>query len=305
MAPLRLLFVLAHPDDESFGAGGTIAKYAAAGADTHLLVATRGERGWKGPADARPDRARLGELRTAELAAAARVLGLRGHDFLGYVDGELADADAGEASGRIRDHLRGLRPHVVVTFGPDGAYGHPDHVAIAQWTTAAVLRAADPGDAPDRGAPFAVPKLYYFVQTEAAARAYERAFGGGRIVVDGVARAAVAWPDWAITTRIDTSEHRDTVHRAVACHRTQLRDPEAVDRFPDAVRRTLWGEATYYRALSLVNGDRSEDDLFAGFDAPAGVGTGRGETDHPARAFAIGAASPWRPDPARRVHARA
>lgn len=296
MAPLRMLFVLAHPDDESLGTGGTIARYAAAGVDVRLLVATRGERGWKGPADARPDPARLGALRTDELAAAARVLGIRGHDFLGYVDGALADADPREASRRIRDHVRGLRPDVVVTFGPDGAYGHPDHVAISQLTSAAVLRAADGLDAPVVGAPFTVPKLYHLVQTRAAVDAYVDAFGGGRIVVDGVAREGVDWPDWAITARVDTSAHRHTVRRAVACHRSQLRDPEGLDRLTDDALVALWGEATYYRVHGLVDGGPCETDLLAGLRAPHGaVAAPHAAADGPLHAVAIGASSPWSP----------
>src|SRR6187401_166300 len=124
--------VLAHPDDESLGNGGTLARYAAEGVETYLATATRGERGWNGPPDAYPGPEALGRTREAELRAAAAELGLREVSFLDYIDGDLDQADPAEAVGRIGAVLRRVRPHVVITFGPDGAYGHPDHIAICQ-----------------------------------------------------------------------------------------------------------------------------------------------------------------------------
>ena len=141
---LRLMAVLAHPDDESLGLGGTLAKYAAEGIATSLVCATRGERGWTGEPAAYPGPLALGRLREAELRAAADALGIADVALLDYLDGDLRCADPTEAVARIVAELRRVRPDVVVTFGPDGAYGHPDHVAISQLATTAVARAADP-----------------------------------------------------------------------------------------------------------------------------------------------------------------
>src|SRR5687767_1003331 len=166
---LKLMCVLAHPDDESLATGGILAKYAASGVQTYLVMATRGERGWFGPAAANPGPQALGRRREAELRAAARVLGLREVTFLDYQDGDLDQADPTEAIAKIVTCLRRVRPDVVVTFDPNGMYGHPDHVAISQLTTTAVMAAADPsypGLTP--GVPHRVAKLYYraFVQAE-------------------------------------------------------------------------------------------------------------------------------------------
>lgn len=139
--------VLAHPDDESLGVGGTLAKYASEGVETFLVTATRGERGrYRGHRDdeRHPGPLTLGTIRESELRAAASALGIRELSLLGYRDQELDRADPQEAVARIVSHLRRTRPDVVVTFGPDGAYGHPDHIAICQYTTAALVAAADP-----------------------------------------------------------------------------------------------------------------------------------------------------------------
>src|SRR5215208_2411556 len=143
--PLRLMCVLAHPDDESLGNGGMLAKYAAEGVETYLVTATRGERGWQGAEQDNPGMAALGTIREAELRAAAQVLGLREFHFLDYIDGDLDHADPAEAIAKIVTHLRRVKPHVVLTFGPAGAYGHPDHIAICQFATAACVAAADAG----------------------------------------------------------------------------------------------------------------------------------------------------------------
>jgi LmbE family N-acetylglucosaminyl deacetylase len=140
--------VLAHPDDESLGTGGALAKSAAEGVETYLVTATRGERGRFGDGTESPGPEIVGRTREAELRAAAEQLGIREVRFLDYVDGELDRVDSAEAIGRIVTHLRRVRPQVVITFGPDGAYGHPDHIAIGQLTAAAIACAADPSFGP-------------------------------------------------------------------------------------------------------------------------------------------------------------
>ena len=161
-APLKLMCILAHPDDESLGTGGILAKYAAEGVATYLVTATRGERGWFGDEADYPGLEPLGRIREAELGAAAKVLGLKGLFFLDYLDGDLDKVNAAEAIPKIVSLLRRIRPDVVVTFDPFGVYGHPDHIAICQLTTAASTAAADSNfiDA-GKEASHQVQKLYY------------------------------------------------------------------------------------------------------------------------------------------------
>src|SRR6185312_8674031 len=117
----RLMAVLAHPDDESLGLGGTLARYASEGVQTFLVTATRGENGRHGLSRSNSPH-QLGRVREAELLAASRVLGISEVHFLNYMDGGLDRVDPLEAVRKIASHIRRLRPHVVLTFGPEGAY---------------------------------------------------------------------------------------------------------------------------------------------------------------------------------------
>lgn len=263
---LKLMCVLAHPDDESLGTGGALARYAAEGVETYLVTATRGERGWFGDPDQNPGLAELGRIREAELLAAARALGLREVAFLDYVDGDLDRADPAKAVARIAGHLRRVRPQVVLTFGPEGGYGHPDHIAISQFTAAAIVRAADANHVDPTGLPpHTVAKLYYKVWTEQEGLKYRAVFGEAVMPVDGVDRRETGWPEWAVTTRLDTAAHWRTVWEAVACHRTQLPTYHLLERLTPEQHRALWGPQGFYRVFSLVNGGRAiETDLFEG-----------------------------------------
>ena len=254
---LRLMCVLAHPDDESLGTGGTLAKYAAEGVETYLVTATRGERGRYGDGGERPTPEVVGRTREAELLAAAKELGLSEVRLLGYPDGALDAVDPAVAQDAIAEHLRRVRPHVVITFGPEGAYGHPDHIAISQLTTAAVVRAADRDGA--------VSKLYYIAWSARTWAAYQAALKKLTSTVDGVERQVVPSPDWGITTRIDTSAVWPAVWRAVQCHQTQISVYRNLEGLPAEHHRALWGVQEFYRAFSLVNSGRArETDLFEG-----------------------------------------
>jgi LmbE family N-acetylglucosaminyl deacetylase len=264
-----LMAVLAHPDDESLGMGGTLARYAAEGADVVLVTATRGEGGrFRGirPGDAsHPGPAALARIREDELRAAADALGLRTVVFLDYPDGHLDGVDPAEAAGRIADLVRRHRPDVVLTFGPDGAYGHPDHVAISQFTTAAVVLAAGPSSDGSGDAAHHVSKLYYLAWSASTWQAYEAAVGTLAATVDGVERRATAWPDWAITTVIDTRSVWSRVWRAVSCHQSQIVAYDRLRELAPAHHEAIWGRQTFYRAFSLVNGGHTrETDLFEG-----------------------------------------
>jgi LmbE family N-acetylglucosaminyl deacetylase len=258
--------VLAHPDDESLGTGGILARYGAEGIETYVVTATRGERGRyreHRDGDQHPGPEALGRIREAELRAAAQVLGVREVSVLGYMDGDLDRADPREAVARIAGHVRRVRPHVVVTFAPDGAYGHPDHIAISQLTTAAMVAAAGAGA--DGAAPHAVAKLYFMAWPAPAWAAYQEAFKKLVSTVDGVERQAMPWPDWAITTVVDTREHWPTVWRAVSCHASQIGNYARLEHLAPEHHEGLWGWQWFYRAFSHVNGGRRrETDLFDG-----------------------------------------
>ena len=132
LKPNRMLVVLAHPDDESFAVGGTLAKYAHEGIQVILLCATRGEAGISGVA---PEKA--GKIRELELLRAAKYLGIEVH-FLDYKDGELSKTNSRELLEHIACWIDTVQPQVVLTFGPDGVSGHPDHVTISNSVTQAV-----------------------------------------------------------------------------------------------------------------------------------------------------------------------
>ena len=207
---LRLLCVLAHPDDESLGTGGALAKYAAEGIATYLVTATRGERGrffdrTRVAGAGRPHAAG----RAARCGAGARRPRRRA---LGYPDGALDSVPAADAIASIAEHVNRVKPHVVITFAHDGAYGHPDHIAISQLTTAATLAAAAHS------------------RVEAVLHRVERA------EVDGVSdraqearerrrRRGAAGRSRGHLGRDDGHRHHGcvgTVWRAVSCHKTQM-----------------------------------------------------------------------------------
>jgi LmbE family N-acetylglucosaminyl deacetylase len=268
----KLMAVLAHPDDESLGVGGTLAKYASEGVDVFLLTATRGDSGrYRGlrPEDNRhPGASALAKIREAELRAAASELGVRDVSLLDYHDQHLDRANPGDAVAAIVAHLRRIQPDVVVTFGPDGAYGHPDHIAISQFTTAAVVAAANSGfpvGEIDAVRPHVVSKLYYVAWPESVWKAYQAAFRKLVSSVDGIERQAVPWPDWAITTVIDTRSYWSKVWRAISCHESQVSAYERLSQLSPVDHEALWGRQSFYRAFSTVNGGRArETDLMEG-----------------------------------------
>jgi LmbE family N-acetylglucosaminyl deacetylase len=264
---LSMMAVLAHPDDESLGFGGALAHYAAEGATVGLITATRGEHGRFGDGTSHPGPEALGHIREAELRCAASKLGVRDVALLGYADGQLDRADPAEAVARIVVQLRRVRPHVVLTFGADGAYGHPDHIAICQLTTAATLAAGDASYVVNGSVdpPHRVAKLYYRVGSRAWWDAYQRAFKRLVSRVDDIERTALPWPEWMITTVVNTEAVWGAVFAAIQCHTSQLAIYGDLAAISEEQHKTLWGRQEYYRVFSLVNGGREHEvDLFAG-----------------------------------------
>jgi LmbE family N-acetylglucosaminyl deacetylase len=169
-----ILAVLAHPDDESFGMGGTLALYAQKGYDTYYVCATRGEVGaadeefMKGFKD-------TAQMRTAELMRAAKVLGLKDVFFLGYRDSGMPGTEENkhpnaqinhsidEVAGKVVKYIRELKPDIVITFDPIGGYKHPDHIHIQRAATLAFEKADDASFHPEAGLPFRPRALYYHV----------------------------------------------------------------------------------------------------------------------------------------------
>lgn len=167
-----ILSVLAHPDDESFGMGGTLALYAKRGADVYLVCATRGEVGTVDEEHLKGFSS-TAEMRESELRCAAGHLGLKAVFFLDYRDSGMPgspdnkhpDAQVAhpldEVAGKVVKYMRELKPDVVLTFDPIGGYRHPDHIHIHQATALAFERADDASFHPEAGAPFKPGKLYF------------------------------------------------------------------------------------------------------------------------------------------------
>ncbi len=261
---LRLLAILAHPDDESLGFGGTLAKYANEGIETYLISATRGERGRFGNAAESPGLDIVGKTRTQEVLAASKILGIKEVHFLDYIDGDLDKAPPQEAIEKIANLLRKIKPQVIITFDPFGSYGHPDHIAISQLSVAAALMATVESKTDDNP-PWSVSKFYYMTWPPELVEAYETAFKKLAFNVDGNIRIATPWPNWSITTKIDTAKYWEQVWEAINCHQTQISVYNKLKDLSEDKHKILWGEQSFYRVFSMVNGGRNlETDIFEG-----------------------------------------
>ncbi|MCC6147714.1 MAG: PIG-L family deacetylase [Anaerolineaceae bacterium] len=267
-SPLSLMCVVAHPDDESLGIGFTLAKYAAEGVYTSVVMATRGERGWKGKPTDYPGPEALGRIREAELLTSAKILGVNEIKFLDYMDGEVDRVEPLEISGKIAQHIRRLRPQVLITFDPLGAYGPTDHIAISQFALGAIALAAscefsDPGGNP----PHQVAKVYYMIDSEPLVKLYTRLTGKRiHVTADGERRKYTGWPVWAASARVDATGYWDVAVEALASHESQVGHMMAlIRRIPARFNISSWAVQTFYRVYSLVNSGRQvEMDLFEG-----------------------------------------
>ena len=156
---LRLLCVVAHPDDECFAFGGALALASNAGAETHVLCLTDGQAA-SHRGDARSPE-ELGRMRRAEFAASCSVLGVTNHELLDYHDGQLEFVDFSAAANRLVAKIRALKPHVVLTFSSDGALNtHPDHTMVSALTCAAYHWAASAKRYPEAGPIHHADRLY-------------------------------------------------------------------------------------------------------------------------------------------------
>lgn len=263
---LKLLAIFPHPDDETLGLGSTLARYSAEGVETYLVCATRGERGWFESEGPDPGLEGVARIREAELRCAAEHLGIHEVSFLDYIDGNLDQADPEEIIGKLVSHIRRIKPQVIVSFGPDGAYGHPDHIALSQFTNGALVCAADRNFVDGNvQPPHRVLKFYYMVDSFDIVKIANEAFGGISMDIDGVTRHHVGWEDWQITTRLENNQYLDKVQKAMLCHKSQLPGYGPIAEWSLTELVPLFGPGSFYRAFSLVNGGRVvETDLFEG-----------------------------------------
>lgn len=273
-----LLAVFAHPDDESFGNGGTLALYARRGAAVHLICATRGEAGMVDTAHLEGF-ASIADLRESELRCAAGILGLRGVHFLNWRDSGMpgsADNDHPQAliqqpievvAAQVAEHIRRLKPQVVITFDPIGGYKHPDHIHIHHATVRAFQMASDPAFASELP-PYAPQRLYYSLFPKGmlkwAVRLMPllgqdpRHFGRNKdIDILDLAQSG----DFPIHTRINYRSVLKERDAAAACHSSQ--SAGGPTRGPMRWARQLVGTYDYYmRAFPEAPKGLKEKDLF-------------------------------------------
>jgi LmbE family N-acetylglucosaminyl deacetylase len=223
---------MAHPDDETMGTGGTVARHARAGIDVQLICLTRGEAGWLDRTAGDP--AALAQTRTTELRRAAAILGISAVELWDYPDGRLANCRRAEVVARIVGQIRRTAPSVVVGWGPDGAYGHPDHIAAGSFTDAATLAI------PERERPV----LYHMAldrQNEAGYRAVIQAVGQ-----DPNRWPIVAFDEVSVVFEFSMGE----IHRKVAaidCHESQIQEWRILLRKAGKLQRSVYGREAYIR----------------------------------------------------------
>lgn len=266
MSRLTLMAVLAHPDDEAFGIGGTLAKYAADACDVHVVAATRGEAGRiRDPSLA--NKANLPQVREEELRCACAVYGVQPPHFLDYVDGQLPIVHQGQAVGKIVRLIREIRPQVLITFGPDGIYGHYDHIAVHRWTTIAYDLAADPNCVPDlvttSCVTHQVQKLYYQVLPQEAVDILSPEGKPATVLMDGVPFPMIGWPRDKITTIIDIHAQLATKFKGLGCHATQVDVSDMPQQLDEMLH--MLGQETFVLARTAVGWPEGvETDLFWG-----------------------------------------
>lgn len=283
MSDHRLLISLAHPDDESFGLGGVISRYAKAGIDVYLICATNGDTGEVSP-EMLKGYDSVGELRLAELECAASTLGLKEVIRFGYRDSGMQGSPANDApdslwyawqhtpqevTRRVVETIREIKPQVIITFNRFGAYGHPDHIAIQRATLDAFTLAGDPayltGDLP----PYTPQKLYYTsipttmlrigIWWMRLRRQDPRKIGTNKDI-DLVAALEHADP---VHAKIDITHHLETWDRASACHASQGGGRGGI--VPFWLRKLIGAKYGLTRVYPQPARDRvDEDDLFAG-----------------------------------------
>ena len=275
-----LLAVVAHPDDESFGMGGTLALYSQKGVEVHLICATKGEAG-----EVSPERlekySSIAELREHELNCAADVLGLSRVYFLGYRDSGMAgsldnknpdalfQAPVNEVAIKIALIIRKIKPQVVITFDPIGGYMHPDHIAVHNACVAAFEIAGDEKTKLGDASPFKPKKLYFQVFPRGLLKYFVKLmplFGKdpGKFGKNGdIDLAAMVEHDFPTHARINYREVAEKREKASACHASQGGDKQS-GYILTWVLRLFSSRETYMRAVPPPIKGHLERDLFEG-----------------------------------------
>lgn len=262
-----LLLVHAHPDDEAISTGGVMMKAKAHGHRVVLVTATRGEVGEIHNMDEAASRPRLGEIRTEELKAAGDVLGVDRIELLGYRDSGMVDTADNkdprsfhqsrleEAAGKLAAIVRDERPDVVVTYGEDGVYGHPDHIKAHHVTNAAFDMLEREGWTPS--------KLYYTAIPRSMMEAFMKQMPEEAQRQNTNMRIA-GTPDELVTTRVDVHDYVDQKRRAFAAHVSQ-NDPNSwFTTMASQIYELAFGTEYYQLARGKPGSELPEDDLFAG-----------------------------------------
>lgn len=276
-----LLAIFAHPDDESMGPGGTLAKYARAGVRVHLVCATRGEAGTVDPALLAADTT-LADLRTRELAEAARALGLASLTFLDYRDSgmigapdnahpdSLVSAPLDDIASRIAGHIRRLRPDAILTHDQYGWYGHPDHIRVYQGVLRAyqqlysvVIDPTNPththGQSPDAPRLYlaTLPRLWLRLAAQAMRLAgRDPRHHGQNGDIDLIEIASWNTP---ISARVDVSAHLDVKAEAVRRHASQQSLAETRHPLMRRILRALDATEYFMRAYPPVQAGEPEE----------------------------------------------
>jgi LmbE family N-acetylglucosaminyl deacetylase len=234
-----LLLVLAHPDDESMGTGGLILRHTRAGIATHLICATYGEAGWmdKPPGAKKED---LTEIRAKELEEAAAALALTGVELWDYPDGGVSASDQQQITQRIWEEISKRRPRAVVGWGPDGGYGHPDHIAMGSCTDAAVAAMTE-GDR---------PSLYHVAIDQQIDEFYREA-----LRLAGGDHSLPLQPQEKVDVVIELDPDEVMMKlRAIDCHRSQLEDWRIAIRDHPHLMQKGYGHEPYIAVSSPAVG---------------------------------------------------
>ena len=230
---------MAHPDDESMGCGGLILRHTRAGVPVHLICATRGEAGWSGkPLGAKQED--LAQIRTTELEEAGAALAIQGIEVWDYPDGGVPGCDQQEITQRIWEQITKLRPKAVVGWGPDGVYGHPDHIAMGACTDTAVTSMAE-GDR---------PALYHLAVDQKLADFYKEAL---RLSGDDHALPLVVNDTIDVAIDLDSDEVMMKL-RAIDCHRSQLEEWRIAIRDHPRLMQDGYGHEPYVTVASRATG---------------------------------------------------
>jgi len=283
----RLLACLAHPDDESFGPGGTLALYAQRGVDVHLICATRGDVGTVDPEYMKGFHD-VAELRLAELDCAVQALGIHQLHQLGYRDSgmpgtadnqhknALVAAPLQEVVGKIVGIIRQVQPQVLVTFDPVGGYYHPDHIRMHDATVEAFHAAGDPSRFPDHGEPYQPQKLYFHTFPHRWLKWLVRLMPllgmdpthWGRN--DDIDLTALTKHDFPIHASINTRSAAQAKQMATACHASQTDEDGTAGFLLNWLRRLGGEHDSFMRAIPEGEDGPVEKDLFAGVETPSG-----------------------------------